>query len=162
MIKARQGGDGTKVINLVKSIDKFAEENSDDPFLIAMAERARLVQESFEQRQTSTSEALAELLAEVAQNETRRQEQAEKGFDGLTFFVYRTLLDAKVNHPESVSTRIKSAFVAHPNWKKSENALRELRKEVTFAIFAECDELEQVTPIVDALFTLLEKADRIG
>jgi type I restriction enzyme R subunit len=61
-----------------------------------------------------------------------------------------------------VSTRIKTGFVTYPNWKKSENALRELRKQVTFAIFAECDELEQVTPIVDVLFTLLEKADRIG
>ena len=52
--------------------------------------------------------------------------------------------------------------MAHPNWQKSDNALRELRKQVTFAIVAECDALEQVTPIVNALFTLLEKADRIG
>jgi type I restriction enzyme R subunit len=162
LIKARQGGDGTKVINLVKSIEKFAEENSDDPFLLAMAERARLVQESFEQRQTSTSEALAELLTQVEQNEARKQEQAEKGFDGLTFFVYRTLLEAKVNNPEAVSTRIRAAFVAFPNWKRSETALRELRKQVTFAICAECDQLEQVTPIVDELFTLLERAEGIG
>ena len=39
--------DGTKVINLIKSIEKLAEENSDDPYLIAMAERARAVQERF-------------------------------------------------------------------------------------------------------------------
>jgi type I restriction enzyme R subunit len=121
-----------------------------------------LVQESFEQRQTSTSEALAELLSQVEQNEARKQEQAEKGFDGLTFFVYRTLLEAKVNNPEAVSTRIRAAFVAFPNWKRSETALRELRKHVTFAIYAECDQLEQVTPIVDELFTLLERAEGIG
>ena len=47
------------------------------------------------------------------------------------------------------------------NWKRSENALRELRKKVTFAIFAETDNLNQVTKMVDELFTLLEKADRI-
>ena len=150
------------MINLVKSIEKFADENSDDPFLIAMAERARHVQENFEQRQTSTSEALAELLQELEKNETRKHEQAEKGFDELTFFVYRTLVDAKVNNPEAVSTKIKAAFLAFPNWKRSENSLRELRKQVTFAIYAECDELDQVTPIVDELFSLLEKADRIG
>jgi type I restriction enzyme R subunit len=39
--------------------------------------------------------------------------------------------------------------------------LRDLRKKVTFAIFAETDNLDQVTAMVDALFTLLEKADRI-
>ena len=82
-------------------------------------------------------------------------------FDELTFFVYRTLLDAKVNNPEAVSTKIKTAFLAFPNWKRSEDSLRELRKQVTFAIYAECDELDQVPPIVDELFSLLEKANRI-
>jgi len=60
-----------------------------------------------------------------------------------------------------VSRKIRKAFVEHPNWKKSESALRELRQKVTFAIFAGSDDLEQVTTLVDELFTLLEKADRI-
>jgi type I restriction enzyme, R subunit len=161
LIKAKRGGNGTKVINLIKSIEKAAAEHSDDPFLIAMAERAQAVQESFEQRQTSTAEALEKLLSDVERNEARKMEQAEKGFDGLTFFVYRTLLDAKVGNAEDVSRKIKEAFVAFPNWKKSEAALRELRKKVTFAVFAETDDLNSVTRIVDDLFTLLEKADRI-
>lgn len=46
-IKQQQSGKATKIINLVKAIQKSAEENSDDPFLIAMSERARTVQESF-------------------------------------------------------------------------------------------------------------------
>ena len=133
-----------------------------DPFLIAMAERARLVQESFEQRQSSTTEALEQLLAVLAQNEQRVQQQAEKGFDGLTYFVYRTLLDAQISNAEAVSARIKAAFVANPNWRSSEKALRELRQKVTFALIAECETLEQVTPIVDELFSLLAKADQIG
>ena len=162
LIKARQGGDGTKVINLVKSIEKFAEENSDDPFLLAMAERARLVQESFEQRQTSTSEALEELLAEVRQNETRKKEQAKRGFDDLAFFVFQNLEAAQIRHPEEVSAKIKAAFVQFPNWQRSDNELRELRKKVTFAIFAECDHLEQVTPLVEGLFALLLKIDTNG
>jgi type I restriction enzyme R subunit len=33
LIKARGGGDGTKVINLIKSIEKAADEESGDPFL---------------------------------------------------------------------------------------------------------------------------------
>lgn len=161
LIKNKSGGDGTKVINLIKSIEKVAQENSDDPYLIAMAERARAVQESFEQRQTSTAEALAELLREVESNETRKKEQAEKSFDGLTYFVYRSLLDAKIQNAEAVSRKIRQAFAEFPNWKRSENAIRELRKKVTFAIFAETDDLNRVTAMVDELFTLLEKADRI-
>ena len=66
----KKGGDNSKVINLIKSIGKAAEEQSDDPYLIAMAERARVVQEAFEDRQTTTAETLAKLLREV-EAETR-------------------------------------------------------------------------------------------
>ena len=101
------------------------------------------------------------LLREVESNETRKQEQAEKSFDGLTYFVYRTLLDAGVGNPEDVSRKIRLAFGECSNWKRSENALRELRKRVTFAIFAETEDLDRVTALVDELFTLLDKAERI-
>lgn len=158
LIKNKHGGDSSKVINLIKSIEKTAEENSDDPFLIAMAERAKAVQDSYEDRQLGTHDALNELFGEIEKNEQRKKEQAQKGFDGLTFFVFRTLLDAGVENAEEVSGKIKVAFVEHPNWQSSEAALRELRKEVTFAVYAEEDDLDRVTQIVDNLFSLLEKA----
>ena len=161
VIKAKKSGESTKVINLVKSIEKIAEENSDDPFLLAMAERARAVQQQFERRQNTASEALEELLQEIRKNEERKKEQQAKGFDGFTFFVYRTLLDAGVGEAENVSSKIKAAFVKYSDWKKSEAALRDLRQKVTFAIFAEFDDPDKVTTIVDDLFTLLDKADRI-
>jgi hypothetical protein len=161
LIKNKGGGDGTKVINLIKSIEKLAQENSDDPYLIAMAERARAVQESFEQRQTSTAEALAELLREVEGNETRKKEQAEKSFDGLTYFVYRSLLDAKISERRDGQPEDSPRLHRVSKLETQRNALRELRKKVTFAIFAETDELDRVTALVDELFALLEKADRI-
>ncbi len=158
LIKKQKGGDGTKVINLVKSIEKSAEEQSDDPFLIALSERAKAVQESFEDRQTETAEALDELFKEIERNEQRKKEQAEKGFDELTFFVYSTLLDEGVNEAEDVSKNIKAAFVEHSNWRRSEKELRELRKQITFAIFAQEDDLDKVADIVENLLKLLQKA----
>lgn len=160
-IKAEQGGDGTKVINLVKSIQKTAEDESDDPYLIAMAERAQAVLQGFEDRQTTTQEALDELLREVQKNEQRKVEQAEKGFDGLTYFVYRTLLDEGIGNAEDVSRQIKAAFLAFPNWRSSEAALRELRQKVTFALVAEAEDIDSVVGIVDRLFSLLERAARV-
>ena len=160
-IKAEQGGDGTKVINLVKSIQKTAEDESDDPYLIAMAERAQAVLQGFEDRQTTTQEALDELLCEVQKNEQRKVEQAEKGFDGLTYFVYRTLLDEGIGNAEDVSRQIKAAFLAFPNWRSSEAALRELRQKVTFALVAEAEDINSVVGIVDRLFSLLERAARV-
>lgn len=161
LIKQKNAGDGTKVINLVKSIEKKAESESDDPFLIAMAERAKAVQESFESRQSDTKEALDDLLRLVQQNEDRKREQAEKGFDGLTYFVYRTLLDAQVPESETVSRKIKDAFVAYPHWQQNEKDLRELRNKVTFAIFAQVDDPDAVAGLVEELFTLLDKANNL-
>ena len=157
MMKRRKSGDSVKVINLIKSIEKTADENSDDPFLIAMAERAKAVQESFEERQTATADALQELLEEVERNEARKKEQAAKGFDALTFFVFQKLTEAGVTDADSVSTKIKQAFTEHSNWQNSEAALRELRKKVTFAVFSGVDDLDQVTAIVNDLFSILEK-----
>src|SRR5437667_3566434 len=53
-IKQRDEGKATKVINLIKSIQKTAEENNNEPFLIALAERTKAALESFEDGQTRT------------------------------------------------------------------------------------------------------------
>ena len=126
-----------------------------------MADRAQQVQSRYESRQESTQEALDELLALLERNEQRKREQAEKGFDGLTYFVYRTLLDAKLGNAEAAAKKIKAAFIAHPNWTASEAELRELRKQVTFAIAAELDDLDQVAALVAQLFGLLVKAYKL-
>jgi type I restriction enzyme R subunit len=157
-IKSRDDGKATKVINLVKSIEKAAEENSDDPFLVALAERAKIVQESFEDRQTSTADALAELLQEIEKNEQRKKEQAAKGLDGLTYFVLCKLTDDGIPNPEQVSRKVAGEFAKFPNWQRSEAELRELRKQVTYALVAEEDDMEKVAATVEALFTLLQKS----
>ncbi|MGH9575970.1 MAG: hypothetical protein ACRD3R_00935, partial [Terriglobales bacterium] len=159
-VKQQKGGDGTKVINLVKSIERSAEENSDDPFLVALTERARAVQESFEDRQTTTTEALAELLKALEKNEKRKQEQAAKGLDELTYFVLCKLTDDGIPNPESASRKVAAAFAKHSNWQRSEAELREVRKEVTFALFAETEDMGKVAATVEALFTLLSKGFR--
>ncbi len=161
IIKAKNSGAGTKIINLVKSIEKHAEENRDDPLLLSMVDRVKAIQERFEQRQENTEMLLEELFQEVRQAEIHQREREGKDFDGLTYFVYRTLLDASVNNAEDVSRRIKDAFATHANWQQSEREARELRTKVTVAIFAELGEVDMVTSIVDQLFDLLERAERI-
>lgn len=160
-IKAKHGGDETKVINLVKSIEKAAEDESDDPFLVGLADRAEAVLEQFEDRQTTTQGAMAELIKLLEENEQRKKIQAEKGFDGLTFFIYRSLLDAQVADAEAVTRTIREAFVVLPTWRESEKALRDLRSKVTGAIFPAVGDVDKTVAIVDALFNLLTKAYRI-
>lgn len=158
-IKANHSGEATKVINLIKSIEKIADENSDDPFLVALSDRAKAVQESFEERQVTTAEALAELLSEIDKNETRKREQAEKGLDGLSYFVLCKLTDDEIPNPDVASGKIREAFARYPNWQRSETEMRELRTEVWFAILSEEDDSDKVAT-VDALFVLLHKSFR--
>jgi type I restriction enzyme R subunit len=155
LIKERHGGDDTKVINLIKSIEKTAEEESGDPFLIAMADRAKAIQESYEDRQNSTQETLNELFAEIQGNEQRKRQQAEKGYDSLRYFVFTTIREPGVGDAESVSARIAKAFIDHPNWRQSEASLREVRKVVTFAVYAAKDDLDEVSVIVERLLDKL-------
>ena len=155
LIKQKHGGDDTKVINLIKSIEKTAEEESGDPFLIAMADRARAIQEGYEDRQSSTQEALDELFAEIKRNEQRKRQQAEKGYDSLRYFVFTTIREAGAGDAESVSAKIAKAFIDHPNWRQSEAALREVRQSVTFAVYAAKDDLDEVAAIVDKLLDKL-------
>ena len=99
-------------------------------------------------------------MKEIEKNEQRKKEQAARGLDGLTFFVLCKLTDDGIPNPEDASKKIQEAFASFPNWRRSEAELRELRKKVTFAIFAEEEDLQKVTSTVDALFTLLHKGFR--
>lgn len=151
-IKDTQENDNTRVINLIKSIDKIAAEDSEDPFLIGMIERAGQVEENYENRQISTREALDELRKIVEDDVHRKKAQDEKGFDGLTFFIYRQLLDKEIRNPDQVTKQIKEEFRNHPNWKSSEKELRDLRNAVYFALLSEEEDLDKAFRFVDELF----------
>lgn len=154
-IKDTQDNDNTRVINLVKSIERIAEQESDDPFLIGIKERAEAVEERYEDRQISTQEALEEIKKIYQEEIKRKKEQAEKGFDGLTFFIYRTLLDKNIKNAETATKQIKEEFSNHPNWKTSDKELRELRKAVYFALLSEEDDIDKAANLIDELFNHL-------
>jgi len=159
-IKEQKQGGAVRVINLVKSIQQAAEENSDDPFLIALADRAAAVRESFEDRQTTTAGALDDLLQAIEKNLERKRWQAEQGLDDLTSFVFSQLTEAGIAHPELVSKNVSRWFADYPHWRQREFELRELRKKVTFAIFAEEDDMDKVTAVVESLFAVLQRSYR--
>jgi hypothetical protein len=88
---------------------------------------------------------LVELLQEVEQNEKRKKEQAAKGLDAVGYFVLRKLTEDGIKNAEAVSRKVAESFTKFPNWQRSEGELRELRKQVTFALLREEDEVEKVT-----------------
>jgi type I restriction enzyme R subunit len=57
----------------------------------------------------------------------------------------------------AVSGKIAAAFTELPEWRRSEKQLRELRKKVTSAVYAEEDDLTKVTASVDGFFGVLQQ-----
>ena len=154
-ILKKQGGKPTKVINLIKSIERSAEKESEDPFLVALSDLARAVQEGFEERQKSTEEALNDLAEAIRKNERRKREQAEKGMETIQYFFYDKLKTHGLRNPELASNEIKGAMRSFPNWRSSNKDLIGLRKEVTFAVYRQEDDMNRVTAIVEDIFQIL-------
>ena len=115
------------------------------------------MQESFEDRQTTTEDALDELLAAIEITSSEKKNRRPKGLDALTYFVLCKLTEDDIPNPEAVSKKIATAFAEFPNWQRSEQELREARKKVTFAIFTEEEDMDKVTATVEALFSLLQR-----
>jgi type I restriction enzyme R subunit len=68
------------------------------------------------------------------------------------------LKDAGIKDADDASVKIKTAFMEHPNWSTSEKDLREVRNLMAFALYAQEEDEEKVSAIVDQLITLLLKA----
>lgn len=155
LIKEKNDGDNTKIINLIKSIEKKAEEDSDDPYLITMAERAKVIQASYENRQNTTAETLEELIKALEEDEERKKDQASQKLDSVSHFIINKLKEYGLPDADDAGKEIKNIFKEFPDWNRSEKAMREARKKVTFRIYKSIDDLDRVTHIVDELFRIL-------
>ena len=103
-------------------------------------------------------EALQELTRLAVHRQTGSRTRIMIDVGGYRMRRRSELAETGVKNAEGVSAKVAQAFVEHSNWRQSEAELRELRKAVTFAVYAEVDDLDEVTRIVDRLFSLLAKA----
>jgi type I restriction enzyme R subunit len=150
-----------KVINLIKSIQKYVEDNSGDLSLIPLAMRAQAVKEKYDERQEATKDALQELIS-IVENEVKAQDEKKaKGFDGLAAFIYSTVLDKKLPDADKTARKIRATFDQYTYWQGSESVARELR----LALYGVVGEVEKdddkVSEFIHNLFDLLEKSKDI-
>lgn len=157
VIRQQEGGDNTKVINLIKSIERTAEEHSNDPFLVAMAERARQIQESYEQRQKTTAEALKDLMQEIEQNEARKREQEALNLDSMTFYLHKELASTGVKDSIATAKQIKDIMAEYAYMFPGERSIREARTKVTTLIYKSIDDIDKVAAIVERIFRIVAR-----
>ncbi|MGI8582309.1 MAG: type I restriction endonuclease subunit R [Chitinophagaceae bacterium] len=152
-----------KVINLIKSIEKWAEEDANKLMMISLQEKADRIKELYEDAQLTTLQTLKRLEELLEQKNENEKIKAEKQFDDIAMSVYVLLLDKKFNNAEVIARSIKEAFGKYPYWKESETDLRELRQQVMFAIMkndATADD-DTIVQFVETFFSYLFKAFNI-
>jgi type I restriction enzyme, R subunit len=129
IIKEKNQPDEVKIINLIKSIQKIAEEKSGDPVLISVKERAEGIRDAYASRQLTTQEALLKLL-ELADEEVKRhEEQKKEGISDVAWFIRDVLTESMIADAQAVQD-LESIIEKYPEFVKSEKLTRDLRNEL--------------------------------
>jgi type I restriction enzyme R subunit len=126
LIKEKNQPDEVKIINLIKSIQKLAEENSHDPVLISVKERAEEIMDAYSSRQTTTQDALKQLL-ELAETEANRAKEQEKDDISSVAWFIRDVLAQESVIDMNVVRDLENIVREYPEFSKSEKLTRDLR-----------------------------------
>jgi len=159
LIKSNQKPENVKVINLIKSIEKRAEEDSGDLTLVSLKEKAKEIQDNYEDRIVTTEEALEELENLIKAHHEKEKVKKEKGFNSMAFFLNSILEEKKVEDSEKLAKEMNDAFDKYKDWKKSERDARELREELYMSLLSRMDDVDAAYRIIDDIFNILIKAD---
>jgi type I restriction enzyme R subunit len=129
IIKNQNQPDEIKIINLVKSIRKIAEQKANDPVLISVKERAEDIMKRYETRQITTQEALKHLL-ELSEKEAKRQEQQVKeGISSVAWFLRDILAHENIIDVQAVYD-IEAIIATYPEFAKSDKLIRDLKNDI--------------------------------
>ncbi|MFA6459322.1 MAG: HsdR family type I site-specific deoxyribonuclease [Candidatus Paceibacterota bacterium] len=129
LIKEKNQPDEVKIINLIKSIQRLAEEKSHDPVLISVKERAEDIMDAYSSRQMTTQEALKKLLALADEESKRNEEQTKEGISEIAWFIRVVLASQKIVNIETVFD-LEAIIKLYPEFAKSEKLTRDLRNDL--------------------------------
>ena len=129
LIKEKNQPDEVKIINLIKSIQRLAEEKSNDPVLISVKERAEDILDAYSSRQMTTQEALKQLLALADDEAKRNEEQEREGISSVAWFIRDVLAESKIVDM-GVVKEIETIIGEYPEFAKSERLTRDLRNDL--------------------------------
>ena len=129
IIKERNQPDEVKIINLIKSIQKLAQEKAGDPVLISVKERAEDIMDAYSNRQMTTQDALKQLL-KLAEGEAKRdEEQQREGISSVAWFIRDVLASEKIIDMQAVKD-LEAIINEYPEFAKSEKLTRDLRNDL--------------------------------
>ncbi len=155
-LRAEGGNDNATVINLVRSIEREAEDHADEqPVLLDIAQRAQAILDALEQRTLSTQQAIEQLELLTHEREQSDAERAKLGLDPSTFAVYWHLHGDGIKEALVVANEIMAAAAKYPNHRDNDDERRQLKSEIYRSLVTRGVDGAQMVRLGDAVLRLL-------
>ena len=130
-LKDKKGSDNGKVINLVKSLTKSAtDRGAKEPYLISIADRADAVMTALEDRQVSTTDAMARIEALMQEKLEAEKARKQSGLDPDTFEIFWFLQQEKIASAMMLAKEISAVYGRFPNSQSNADEQRQLKAEI--------------------------------
>ena len=148
--------DTLKIFNLLKAIrDLVDEQAATAPYLFSIGERAEQVAKAFEDRQTTTQDALRQLQELVHEYRDAESNRTKTELSPEGFAVFWFLRRQGVASPETVAKSADAAFAGLPHWQRSAEQERELRKSLYKSLIDAG--VSEVVAVVDHILRLVQR-----
>lgn len=147
--------DNASVVNLVRAIENESKDKGEqEPVLIDIAQRARVILDALEQRTIDTETAMEKISALVAERAEADKERKKLGLDPTTFSVYWRLHSEGLDGALLMANEITAAAARYPNHAENEDELRQLKAEIYRSLMREVSGAKMVA-IGEAVVRLL-------
>jgi len=131
LIKADKLSERVKVANLHKSLVTYIEQNKGkQPFLLSLSEEVGEIVRQLRERQRGIESALNDLTRLAEEIANSKEEQEKSGLSKEEFSIFRVLRGYKVDKPAEMAREMYRELEKRSEWFYSEDAEREIRKEL--------------------------------
>lgn len=154
VLKRGKGSDQSKIMNLVRALrEAAATEGEEQPYLMAIGERAEAVLQSLEDRKLSTRDALARLEGLMRERLAAEAERERLGFDARAYAIYLRLKEGGFEEPAEPVRRLAACFARFPNHATNSEELRQLKSELYKILLTEVGR-QRMVELAEALLRI--------
>ncbi len=151
--------DTVKVFNLLMAVRKIVEEKSTQmPYLVSIGERAETIAQAFEERLSTTQEALQDLIRTIEDLNQAGELRKQSDLSNEAFSVQVLLQGSDIGRAEEIARETSRALEDNPHWNES----IEQEKRVRISLYKSLGgtEREKMFDVVDRIMTMLKRGSK--
>ena len=158
-IKEKQDidSDNKKIINLIQSIQKEAEEKcKQEPYLISISERSKKIMKEFEKKQKNSKEALESIIQLMEEKVNIQKMRKQSTLSHQEFTIAWPLQKHGVNNFEALAIQISESFDKFKNFHSNSDEKRQLKMEIYKILYGHTPD-NQLLAVTEEIIKLVEE-----